>query len=200
MREQWSTLDFVVIDVEGNGQHPPDLVELALVPVTGGTIGEPMSWLVRPPAPITWQARKVHGIRMDDLVAQPGFAEVADEVQRHLGEAIPVGHSVKVDLRVMDRHLPQWHPTEAIDTLRMARTTLKLPSHKLGTLVEHRQLGTGMPERLHPHRAAYDALVTARLLVDLAEHSGEQPWTVEELRRRGGVAWAGPKPQLGLFG
>lgn len=57
-----------------------------------------------------------------------------------------------------------------------------------------------MPEHLNPHRAAYDALVTARLLIDLADHSGEQPWTAEELRKRGGIAWAKPKPQLGLFG
>ncbi|MGH3795277.1 MAG: hypothetical protein ACRDSP_10340 [Pseudonocardiaceae bacterium] len=28
----WTALSFVVVDVEGNGQQPPDLVELAAVP------------------------------------------------------------------------------------------------------------------------------------------------------------------------
>ena len=27
----WTSLDYAVIDVEGNGQQPPDLVELAVV-------------------------------------------------------------------------------------------------------------------------------------------------------------------------
>lgn len=117
----WSELNFVVIDVEGNGQQSPDLVEIALVPVASGQVGEPMSWLVRPSTPITWQARKVHGIRTDNVAAQPAFPEIADEVRRHLGEAIPVGHSVKVDLRVMDRHLPEWLPKQSTRCARPER-------------------------------------------------------------------------------
>ena len=31
----WTSLDYVVVDVEGNGQHPADLVELAVVPIRG---------------------------------------------------------------------------------------------------------------------------------------------------------------------
>jgi len=42
----WTSLNYVVVDVEGNGQQPPDLVELAAVPIVGGVIGEPVSWLV----------------------------------------------------------------------------------------------------------------------------------------------------------
>jgi DNA polymerase III epsilon subunit-like protein len=38
----------VVVDVEGNGQQPLDLLELAVVPIIGGIIGEPSSWLVKP--------------------------------------------------------------------------------------------------------------------------------------------------------
>jgi exodeoxyribonuclease X len=52
----------VVVDVEGNGQQPPDLVELAAVPITDGIIGEARSWLVRPDLPSTGFARKIHGI------------------------------------------------------------------------------------------------------------------------------------------
>jgi exodeoxyribonuclease X len=35
----WTSLNYVVVDVEGNGQQPPDLVELAAVPIVGGVIG-----------------------------------------------------------------------------------------------------------------------------------------------------------------
>ncbi|MGH4017943.1 MAG: hypothetical protein ACRDT0_01590 [Pseudonocardiaceae bacterium] len=48
----WRSLRYVVVDVEGNGQQPPDLVDLATVPIVGGVIGEPSSWLVRPDQPI----------------------------------------------------------------------------------------------------------------------------------------------------
>jgi exodeoxyribonuclease X len=44
----WTSLNYAVVDVEGNGQQPPDLVELAVVPIRSGVIGEPASWLVRP--------------------------------------------------------------------------------------------------------------------------------------------------------
>lgn len=45
----WTSLAYAVVDVEGNGQQPPDLVELAVVPITSGEIGEPIRWLVKPP-------------------------------------------------------------------------------------------------------------------------------------------------------
>lgn len=47
----WADLAYVVVDVEGNGQQPPDLVELAAVPIVAGVIGEPVSWLVHPDEP-----------------------------------------------------------------------------------------------------------------------------------------------------
>jgi DNA polymerase III epsilon subunit-like protein len=36
----WTKLNYVVVDVEGNGHQPPDLVELAAVPIVDGTVGE----------------------------------------------------------------------------------------------------------------------------------------------------------------
>src|SRR5947209_281392 len=33
----WTSLRYAVVDVEGNGQQPPDLVELAIVPIIDGT-------------------------------------------------------------------------------------------------------------------------------------------------------------------
>ena len=50
----WTGQSFVVVDVEGNGQQPPDLVELAAVPVVDGVIGEPVSWLVASASTQPW--------------------------------------------------------------------------------------------------------------------------------------------------
>jgi DNA polymerase III epsilon subunit-like protein len=56
-----TSLRYVVVDVEGNGQQPPDLVELAVVPIVGGQIGEPTSGLVKPGRSIKYFATRVHG-------------------------------------------------------------------------------------------------------------------------------------------
>lgn len=196
----WSSLDYVVIDVEGNGARPPELVELAVVPINNGRIGEPRSWLVRPPSPISWQARKVHGICTADVADQPAFAEIADAVRDALGDAIPVGHNVRIDLDVLTRTLPGWTPPEAFDTLRLARKAWSLPSHRLGALVEHRNLADDLPTDMKPHRATYDALVTARLFIALAT-TEPTPLTVSALRDVGGINLipAAPEPELRLF-
>jgi DNA polymerase III epsilon subunit-like protein len=51
----WTALRYAVVDVEGNGQQPPDLVELAIVPIVGGVIGEPVSWLIKPPRAVKYR-------------------------------------------------------------------------------------------------------------------------------------------------
>jgi DNA polymerase III epsilon subunit-like protein len=76
----WTSRDYVVVDVEGNGQQPPDLVELAAVPIAAGLIGEPRSWLVRPTEPIAPFARRIHGITNEQVAGRPVFTEIRDEV------------------------------------------------------------------------------------------------------------------------
>lgn len=105
----WTSLRYAVVDVEGNGQQPPDLVELAVVPVVDGKIGTPMSWLVKPARPIKYFATRIHGITNQDVAE-------------------------------------------------------------------------GLAADLTPHRAAYDALVTARLFVYLATITEGGPLTLEALR------------------
>ena len=63
----WSEHRYVVVDVEGNGHQPPDLVELAVVPIERGVIGEPATWLFQPEQPITPMARRIHGITDDNV-------------------------------------------------------------------------------------------------------------------------------------
>ena len=69
----WTSLRYAVADVEGNGQQPPDLVELAVLPITDGIIGEPVSWLVKPPRPITSFATGIHGISGKDVASAPSL-------------------------------------------------------------------------------------------------------------------------------
>ena len=178
----WTNLRYVVVDVEGNGQQPPDLVEVATVPIVDGVVGDPSSWLVKPPRPITPIARRIHGLTNQQVVDAPSFAEVDDEVRRTLDVDVLVAHNAHVDVRVLERHLDGWKCPEVLDTLKLAkRLRPNLDSYKLGALVEAFGLADGLPDGLVPHRATYDVLVAARLLVLLGTRDNTA-LSIEELR------------------
>jgi DNA polymerase III epsilon subunit-like protein len=179
----WTSLRYAVADVEGNGQQPPDLVELAVLPITDGTIGEPVSWLVKPPRPIKYFATSIHGISGKDVASAPTFADIKHEVRRALADRVLVAHNAHVDVAVLRRELGGWEPLEVFDTLKLAKRLLPAqPSYKLGALVKALSLDDGMPPGLEPHRAAYDVLVTARLFVRLATRHDGSPLSLDELR------------------
>lgn len=194
----WTSRNFVVVDLEGNGQRPPDLVELAAVPITAGVIGEPLTWLVRPETPISGFAQRIHGITSEMVSGAPSFADVEKEVRTVLDDATVVAHNAPVDLSVLRRKLAGWEPAGAFDTLRLARRLQPdRVSYRLGALVEAFDLAKGLPSELRPHRAAYDALVTARLFALLATSPEGRPLTLDELR--GQPSGDGDAPPTTLF-
>jgi exodeoxyribonuclease X len=179
----WTSLSYAVTDVEGNGQQPPDLVEVAVLPITAGRIGEPVSWLVRPPRPITAFAARIHGITAADIASAPPFAEIGHEVRAALTGRVLIAHNAHVDTGVLRRELGDWESPGVLDTLKLARRLLPgQPSYKLGALVKALGLDREIPPGLVPHRAAYDVLVTARLFTRLAAGRDGIPVTAEELR------------------
>lgn len=181
----WTTLNYVVVDVEGNGQQPPDLVELAAVPIVNGIVGEPKTWLVKPDELITGFARRIHGISNEDVFASPLFAYVEADVLKALDASALIAHNAHIDVGVLQRKLGDWECPEVFDTLKLARRLLPgRASYKLGALVDEFDLANGLDETLQPHRAGYDAIVTARLFVQIAGRR-----SLEELRDQpsGGV-------------
>ena len=158
----WASMRYAVVDVEGNGQQPPDLVEVAVVPVAAGIIGAPASWLVKPPRPVSRVAARIHGLTNEALAAAPAFADIESEVREALDADVLVAHNAHVDVGVLRRHLGGWECPEVLDTLKIARRLLPgQVSYKLGALVTGFLLADGLPSGLVPHRATFDALVTA---------------------------------------
>ena len=120
----------------------------------------------------------------------PVFTDVKDEVLAALDGTALVAHNAHVDIGVLQRKLADWECPEVFDTLKLARRLLPdANSYKLGALVEAFKLAEGLPDDLTPHRATYDALVTARLFVRLATLPDTRPLSLEELR--GGLPGGG---------
>jgi DNA polymerase III epsilon subunit-like protein len=167
--ETWPRL--LVVDVEGNGATPPDLVEVAALPLRNGmpdtsTAG---AWLVRPPVPVTPFATRVHKLTNEALKTCPSWEEVRDDVRAMLDGAWICAHNASVEYKVLTRHLPGWEPAGVIDTLRLARATYKdSPKHNLDALIAHTSLDLSQAPAQR-HRATFDAYATALLLLCMAE-------------------------------
>ncbi|GGS98925.1 hypothetical protein GCM10010156_66310 [Planobispora rosea] len=160
----------LVVDVEGNGATPPDLVEVAAIRIEGGRpVPQPaLCTLIQPPRPISRFATRVHHLTNQDVADAPVWTDVAPAVRAALRDVWIAAHNAHVDYRVLERHLPGWEPAGVLDTLRLARTALpEAPGHGLDALLAHTGITTGdIPGRRH--RAAFDAHATARLLLTLA--------------------------------
>ncbi|QMU68903.1 3'-5' exonuclease [Streptacidiphilus sp. P02-A3a] len=179
----WTSLNYVVVDVEGNGYQPPDLVELAVVRIVGGVIGELSSWLVRPLTRIKPMAESIHGITNEQVAGLPLFESIKGDVRRALEADALVAHNAHVDVSVLQRKLDNWAPVEVFDTLKLSRRLMPgQPSYRLGSLVEEFNLADGVPSDLKPHRATYDALMAARLFIHIASQSADGPLSLEALR------------------
>ena len=162
----WTQCNFVVVDVEGNGQSPQEIIELAIVPIDHKLIGRPRSWLIRPQKPVTERATQIHGISNCDLSGSPSHAEVADEIRLALGKSIVVGHNVSVDTQLLRQQLGDWHPSAILDTLKLARYVRPgRNSYSLDALISAYGLNIDPSQR---HRASGDAVVTAELFTVLA--------------------------------
>ena len=189
--------ELVVVDVEGNGQQPPEIIELAALPLTttrAATTEDLRTWLVRPAQPIaSVVTRKVHGITDADVTDAPRWAEVAEEIAAHLSGRVLVAHHASVERRVIGAHLPGWSPPAVLDTLRLAKAVWPgLPGgYGLDRLATHAHLGPvpTLPGPTLPgpvagpgsrrHRAGYDTWLTAALflaLLDVLAERGDLTW------------------------
>jgi len=164
----------VVVDVEGNGQQPPEIIELAALPIDNGATPEDMrTWLVRPRREITGLVtRRVHGITNADVADRPTWPEIAGQVRELISSRALVAHAASVEYRVLSDHLPDYRPALVLDTLRLAKHVWPgLPGYGLDALVTHTALDTSAVPQRH-HRATYDTWCAWLLLCALAEQGG----------------------------
>jgi DNA polymerase III epsilon subunit-like protein len=166
-----------VVDIEGNGQQPPDIVEIAILPVDGMEVrgAEMRTWMIRPKEPITaLVTRKVHGITNEDVAHCPPWTAVAADVQETLDGRVLIAHGAHVEYRVLSAHLPGWRPPMVLDTMRLTKHIWPgiQGGYGLGNLVEHADLDTSGFDDQRRHRAGFDAWCAWRLLRTLVARVG----------------------------
>jgi DNA polymerase III epsilon subunit-like protein len=170
----------VVVDVEGNGRTPPEIIEIATLATdtaAGDVTSEAdvRSWLIRPAAPITAiVTRKVHGISNAEVAARPAWSAVAGEVAAVLAGRVLVAHHASVEHRVRSAHLPHWAPPAVLDTLQLTKRLWPglAGGYSLSALTVHADIDPGEFESIGRHRAAYDTWCTWQLFARLVEDGG----------------------------
>jgi DNA polymerase III epsilon subunit-like protein len=166
--------ELVVVDVEGNGHNPPEIVEIAALRVTDTVdYADIRTWLIRPQVPIAAVVtRTVHGISNLDVADCPTWSDVATEVSDTLGDRVLIAHGAHVENRVLRTHLPTWQPPMVLDTLRLAKQVWPgLPSYSLGNLVDHANLDMTAVADQRQHRAGYDTWCAWQLLRALLDEA-----------------------------
>jgi DNA polymerase-3 subunit epsilon len=195
-------------ETPGSDPRPGDrIVEVACVPIDDGRIGEPWSALVDPGRPIPFGAEQVHGITNDMVRGRPRATEIAVTLEARCAGRILVLHNAAFDVPFLrkDFRLPLFDgllvPTDLplfgprlIDTLGLARGLFGVGGNGLGDLARRLRVAPGTA-----HRAAGDALTTARLLLALGERWERERGvrTLDELaaESRRGLLLAGRRPR-----
>jgi DNA polymerase III epsilon subunit family exonuclease len=178
---------FAVVDVEttGGNRHRNDRVtEIAVVVVQGERIEVVLDTLINPEQPIAPMITSITNITNAMVRDAPTFAEVADDVLGALAGRVFVAHNARFDWGMVSRELRR---TRAMDlsgpqlcTVRLSRRLIGgLESYSLDNVAHY--LGLDNQAR---HRAAGDALVTARVLHQLLPRAREHDVrTVRELEK-----------------
>ncbi|MDT8341422.1 MAG: exonuclease domain-containing protein [Longimicrobiales bacterium] len=167
-------LDFAVVDVEttGGGPHRGHrMTEIAIVHVAGGEIRDEFTTLLNPGRSIPPFVASLTGITGDMVSGAPYFEHVADVVADCLEGRIFVAHNARFDAGFVRAELAEALGVvpvlETLCTVQLARALLpRLRRRNLDALTQHFGI------RIHGrHRAAGDALATARVLLRLLDEA-----------------------------
>lgn len=181
------------LDIEGDGQRRSHPIELGIC-MLAPEWGEGYSWLIRSPSPISRFATKVHGIKNSDLLTAPLPAVIEREVLGMLEGAVIVGHSVRDDLKALERAFPSLPRFEVIDTLPMSRQLMQgLPSYSLQNVAASLGVSPRHPGR-GPHSALYDASIGAAVFEQLCQRVGADRYLRGVGVRLGKARAAAPSP------
>jgi DNA polymerase-3 subunit epsilon len=173
---QLRDLEFVVVDVEATHERrtPARIIEIGAYRVRGEEILDKFETLINPETVVPRFLTNLTGISTEMLLTAPKFADVADDWLNFIGDAVLVAHNANFDLPLMNREIARVFPgcrlrNAHLCTVDLARRLVpRVESHGLDSLVAY--FGFEVSRR---HRAADDALATARVFLRLLNELSE---------------------------
>ncbi|WP_419948473.1 PolC-type DNA polymerase III [Candidatus Palauibacter sp.] len=180
-------LRYAVVDVETNGGVAGSggrIVEIAIVQIDGGAIGDCYSTLVDGGVAIPPWITRLTGIRTEMTQGAPRFSQICDPVRERLSGRVFVAHNAGYDwgfLRAEMRRSGAAVPRgPRLCTVHLARRLLPgLDRRGLDAVADY--YGIEIRER---HRARGDALATARILLRMLADAERRGWTTWPALRR----------------
>jgi DNA polymerase-3 subunit epsilon len=177
------SLSYVVVDVEttgGRAMHGDRITEIAAVVVRGGEIVDVFETLVNPQRAIPPWITRLTNISWGMVKDAPPFEALSDKVLAVLGGHVFVAHNARFDWAFVNAELERASGRildgPRLCTVKLARKVLpQLRRRSLDYVAMH--YGVEIQSR---HRAAGDAIATARVLVRL----------LADARDRGCETWA----------
>jgi DNA polymerase III epsilon subunit family exonuclease len=169
-------LEFVVLDVEAAHERkmPARIIEIGAYRVRGGEVLDEFETLINPETSVPKFLANLTGISDEMLTSAPRFAEIACSFLDFIGDSVLVAHNANFDLPLLNREINRVFAGHRLRnahlcTVDLARRLVpQLDSHRLDAVTAYFQVD--IPRR---HRAADDALATARVFLHLLDYLAE---------------------------
>lgn len=179
---------YAVVDLETTGHSPANgdrIIQIAIVLVKNGEIGEKYDWFVNPGQDIPAFIKQLTNISDKEVENAPYFEDIAENVRNILEGTVFVAHNTDFDLSFLQSEfkrcgLSEWSGME-IDTVELSKIIYpSSPSYRLQDIAE--ELDIALPSA---HRADDDAEATSKLLLACNEKLKSLPeGTLDLLHRR----------------
>lgn len=201
-----ASLRFAVVDVETTGGRPGHgdrITEIAIVRVHDGQILDVYETLVNPECAIPPMITQITRITSEMVRDKPLFASIARDVTDRLEGHIFVAHNASFDWRFVSHEVFR-STGHALDgttlcTVRLARKVLpQLPRRNLDSVANH--YAVDIPPDMR-HRAAGDAIATAKVLIALLRDAAARDvttWGALDELQRAGTSGAKRRPKSAL--
>jgi DNA polymerase-3 subunit epsilon len=161
----------IVLDTETTGLEPAlghRIIEIGCVELLNRRVtGRTFHRYLNPERDIDIGAEAVHGLQRQDLVRQPRFAEVVDELLEVIGDSELVIHNAEFDVGFLDaelrragRAIVMGELCRVLDTLTLAREMHPGQRNNLDALCKRYNVDNS-------RRELHGALLDARILADV---------------------------------
>lgn len=180
---------FTAIDFESAGARPGGTdvaVQIGFGTMRGGLIDSQSLFgsYLHSDQPITWSARKVHGIQDEDIVGSPPLSQLWPRIRDALQNRVVVAHGAGTEKRFL-RAFPFHGFGPWVDTLKVSQAAFpEAESHSLENLVTMLELNEevdALCPDAHWHDALYDSIASLVLLRATVSHCQLAQQPVEEL-------------------